>query len=161
MIQIAGSSLTVERAVVVCAVKFQSSVAVIGGEADIPRVWLVVVLARGHGRRLFNLLLLESVMKDFFGPRRTARVGRTLSPSFLLFAWPERVAGEVRLSKIHIQRFLLNSRISPHLFFLELEEVRSEDVPWVGGHRVARQFGSALALSVREGTRQGIRLKFK
>ena len=69
LIQIIRTSLTVERIVVVGTVELEVTITIVGCKAYISRVILTRLLAWGLYRRLFNLLVLKSVMKDLFGPR--------------------------------------------------------------------------------------------
>ena len=68
LIQIVRTSLTVERIIIVSTVELEVTVAIVGCKAYISRVGLTGLLARRLGRRLFDLLVLKSVMEDLFGP---------------------------------------------------------------------------------------------
>ena len=68
LIQIVRTGLTVERIVIVSTVELEVTIAIVGCEAYISRVRLTRLLARRLVRRLFDLLVLKSVMKDLFGP---------------------------------------------------------------------------------------------
>ena len=68
LIQIVRTSLTVERIIIVSTVELEVTVAIVGCKAYISRVGLTRLLARRLVRRLFDLLVLKSVMEDLFGP---------------------------------------------------------------------------------------------
>lgn len=89
LIQIVRTSLTVERIVIVSTVELEVTITIVGCKAYVSRVGLTRLLARRLGGRLFDLLVLKSVMKDLFGPWRITGISRTLSACFLLFSWPK------------------------------------------------------------------------